>query len=38
MFDYATKEARLNDVDTELMWIPLHFAHQLTRRLAKVRK
>src|SRR5713101_7541187 len=38
MFGYATKEARLNDVDTELMPTPIYFAHQLTRRLAGVRK
>jgi S-adenosylmethionine synthetase len=38
MFGYATKEARLNDVDTELMPTPIYFAHQLTRRLAEVRK
>jgi S-adenosylmethionine synthetase len=37
MFGYATKEARLNDVDTELMRTPIYFAHQLTRRLAEVR-
>ena len=38
MFGYATKEARLNDVDTELMRTPIYFAHQLTRRLAEVRQ
>ena len=38
MFGYATKEARLNDVDTELMPTPIYFAHELTRRLAAVRK
>jgi len=38
MFGYATKEARRNDVDTELMPTPIYFAHQLTRRLAEVRK
>jgi len=38
MFGYATKEARLNDVDTELMPTPIYFAHQLTHRLAEVRK
>ncbi len=38
MFGYATKEARLNDVDTEFMPTPIYFAHQLTRRLAEVRK
>jgi S-adenosylmethionine synthetase len=38
MFGYATKEARLNDVDTEFMPTPIYFAHQLTRRLAAVRK
>ncbi len=38
MFGYATKEARLNDVDTELMPTPIFFAHRLTRRLAEVRK
>jgi S-adenosylmethionine synthetase len=38
MFGYATKEARLNDVDTELMPTPIYFAHRLTRRLAEVRK
>ena len=38
MFGYATKEARLNDVDTELMPTPIYFAHALTRRLAEVRK
>ena len=37
-FGYATKEARLNDVDTELMRTTSYFAHQRTRRLAKVRK
>ena len=38
MFGYATKEARLNDVDTELMPTPIYFAHRLTGRLAEVRK
>jgi S-adenosylmethionine synthetase len=38
MFGYATKEARMNDVDTELMPTPIYFAHRLTRRLATVRK
>jgi S-adenosylmethionine synthetase len=38
MFGYATKEARLNDVDTELIPTPIYFAHRLTRRLAEVRK
>jgi S-adenosylmethionine synthetase len=38
MFGYATQEARLNDVDTELMPTPIFFAHRLTRRLAEVRK
>jgi S-adenosylmethionine synthetase len=38
MFGYATKEARMNDVDTEFMPTPIFFAHQLTRRLADVRK
>jgi S-adenosylmethionine synthetase len=38
MFGYATKEARLNGVDTELMPTPIYFAHRLTRRLAEVRK
>jgi S-adenosylmethionine synthetase len=38
MFGYATKEARLNDIDTELMPTPIYFAHRLTRRLAEVRK
>jgi S-adenosylmethionine synthetase len=38
MFGYATKEARLNDVETELMPTPIYFAHRLTRRLAAVRK
>ncbi|MGE3539732.1 MAG: methionine adenosyltransferase [Candidatus Tectimicrobiota bacterium] len=38
MFGYATKEARLNDVETELMPTPIYFAHRLTRRLAEVRK
>ena len=38
MFGYATKEARLNDVDTELMPTPIYFAHRLTRRLAEVRQ
>jgi S-adenosylmethionine synthetase len=38
MFGYATKEARLNDVDTELMPTPIFFAHRLTRRLAEVRR
>jgi len=38
MFGYATKEARLNDVDTELMPTPIYFAHRLTRQLAEVRK
>lgn len=38
MFGYATKEARMNDVDTEFMPTPIYFAHQLTRRLADVRK
>jgi S-adenosylmethionine synthetase len=38
MFGYATKEARMNDVDTELMPTPIYFAHQLTKRLAEVRK
>jgi S-adenosylmethionine synthetase len=38
MFGYATKEARLNAVDTELMPTPIYFAHRLTRRLAEVRK
>lgn len=38
MFGYATKEARRNGVETELMPTPIYFAHQLTRRLADVRK
>src|SRR4029453_383525 len=38
MFGYATKEARLNGVDTELIRTPIYFAHRLTRRLAEVRK
>lgn len=38
MFGYATKEAQMNDVDTEFMPTPIFFAHQLTRRLADVRK
>lgn len=38
MFGYATKEAKLNDVDTELMPTPIYFAHRLTRRLAEVRR
>lgn len=38
MFGYATKEARLNDVDTEFMPTPIFFAHQLTQRLTEVRK
>jgi len=38
MFGYATKEAQLNDVDTELMPTPIFFAHRLTRRLAEVRR
>jgi S-adenosylmethionine synthetase len=38
MFGYATKEARLNDVDTELMPTPIYFAHRLTRRLAEIRR
>jgi S-adenosylmethionine synthetase len=38
MFGYATKEARFNDIDTELMPTPIYFAHRLTRRLAEVRK
>ncbi|MBM3226816.1 MAG: methionine adenosyltransferase [Candidatus Tectomicrobia bacterium] len=38
MFGYATKEAQLNDVATELMPTPIYFAHRLTRRLAEVRK
>jgi S-adenosylmethionine synthetase len=38
MFGYATKEARLNDIDTEFMPTPIYFAHRLTRRLAEVRK
>jgi S-adenosylmethionine synthetase len=38
MFGYATKEARLNDVDTELMPTPIYFAHRLALRLAEVRK
>ncbi len=38
MFGYATKEALLNGVDTELMPTPIYFAHRLTRRLAEVRK
>ncbi len=38
MFGYATKEARLNDVDSGLMPTPIYLAHQLTRRLAEVRK
>jgi S-adenosylmethionine synthetase len=38
MFGYATKEARLNDVETELMPTPIYFAHRLTARLAEVRK
>lgn len=38
MFGYATKEAQLNDVDTELMPTPIYFAHRLTRRLAEVRR
>jgi S-adenosylmethionine synthetase len=38
MFGYATKEARLNDIDTEFMPTPIYFSHRLTRRLAEVRK
>ncbi len=38
MFGYATKEARLNDVETELKPTPIYFAHRLTARLAEVRK
>jgi S-adenosylmethionine synthetase len=38
MFGYATKEARLNDVESRLMPTPIYMAHQLTRRLAEVRK
>ena len=38
MFGYATKEANLNDVDSGLMPTPIYLAHQLTRRLAEVRK
>ena len=38
MFGYATKEAMLNDVDSGLMPTPIYLAHQLTRRLAEVRK
>ncbi|MGQ4807350.1 S-adenosylmethionine synthase [Candidatus Entotheonellaceae bacterium PAL068K] len=38
MFGYATKEALLNGVNTRLMPTPIYFAHQLTRRLAAVRK
>jgi S-adenosylmethionine synthetase len=38
MFGYATREARLNDIDTEFMPTPIYFAHRLTRRLAEVRK
>jgi S-adenosylmethionine synthetase len=38
MFGYATKEARLNDVEAALMPTPIYLAHQLTRRLADVRK
>jgi S-adenosylmethionine synthetase len=38
MFGYATKEARMNDVDTEFMPTPIYFAHRLTRRLTEVRK
>ncbi len=38
MFGYATKEARLNDVEAALMPTPIYMAHQLTRRLAEVRK
>jgi S-adenosylmethionine synthetase len=38
MFGYATKEARLNDVEAALMPTPIYLAHQLTRRLAEVRK
>jgi S-adenosylmethionine synthetase len=37
MFGYATKEARLNDIDTEFMPTPIYFSHRLTRRLAEVR-
>jgi S-adenosylmethionine synthetase len=38
MFGYATKEARLNGIETEFMPTPIYFAHRLTRRLAEVRK
>ena len=38
MFGYATKEARLSGVEAALMPTPIYFAHQLTRRLAEVRK
>jgi S-adenosylmethionine synthetase len=38
MFGYATKEARLNDVEAALMPTPIYLAHQLTHRLALVRK
>ncbi len=38
MFGYATKEAQLNDVDSGLMPTPIYLAHQLTARLAEVRK
>ncbi len=38
MFGYATKEARLNDVEAQLMPTPIFMSHQLTRRLAEVRK
>jgi S-adenosylmethionine synthetase len=38
MFGYATKEARMNDVEAALMPTPIYMAHQLTRRLAEVRK
>jgi S-adenosylmethionine synthetase len=38
MFGYATKEAHLNDVEAALMPTPIYLAHQLTRRLAAVRK
>ncbi len=38
MFGYATKEAKLNDVDSGLMPTPIYLAHQLTARLAEVRK
>ncbi len=38
MFGYATKEARLSGFETVLMPTPIYLAHQLTRRLAEVRK